>query len=77
MPWKGQTDMPMSTVATSTPNYVLIDGNLRIGPRFVPLEAGIECSSICGFSSRVLAEDGPIDRWYFVRNMPIQIADHA
>lgn len=44
--------MPLSTVAASTPNYVLIDGNLRIGPKVVPLDAGMECSAIYGFSDK-------------------------
>ena len=44
--------MPLSTVAASTPNYVLIDGNLRIGPKVVPADAGMECSAIYGFSDK-------------------------
>lgn len=44
--------MPPSTVAASTPNYVLIDGNLRIGPKVVPLDAGIERSAFYGFSDK-------------------------
>ena len=44
--------MPLSTVAASTPNYVLIDGDLRIGPKVVPLDAGMECSAIYGFSDK-------------------------
>lgn len=43
--------MPTSTVAPSTPNYVLIDGNLRIGPKVVPLDAR-ECLAIYGFSDK-------------------------
>ena len=50
--------MPMSTVVASTPNYVLIDENLRIGPKVVLLDAGIECSAIYGFSDK-----GPYDRF--------------
>ena len=50
--------MPLSTVAASTPNYVLIDGNLRIGPKVVPLDDGIECSAIYGFSDK-----SPYDRY--------------
>jgi len=50
--------MPLSTVAASTPNYVLIDGNLRIGPKVVPLDAGMECSAIYGFSDK-----GPHDKF--------------
>jgi hypothetical protein len=48
----------MSTVAASTPNYVLIEGNLRIGPKIVPFDAGIECSAIYGFSDK-----GPYDKF--------------
>ena len=44
--------MPTSTVAASTPNYVLIDGNLRIGPKILPLDFGTECWAIYGFSSK-------------------------
>ena len=50
--------MPISTVAASTPNYVLIDGNLRIGPKVLPLDAGMGCSAIYGFSDK-----GPYDRF--------------
>ena len=50
--------MPLSTVAASTPNYVLIDGNLRIGPKVLPLDAGMGCSAIYGFSDK-----GPYDRF--------------
>lgn len=50
--------MPLSTVAASTPNYVLIDGNLRIGPKVLPLDAGMSCSAIYGFSDK-----GPYDRF--------------
>mgnify|MGYP001822969437 CR=1 FL=1 len=50
--------MPLRTVAASTPNYVLIDGNLRIGPKVVPLDAGIECSAIYGYSDK-----GPYDKF--------------
>ena len=42
----------MTTVAASTPKYVLIDGNLPIGPNVVPLEGGIECLAIYGFSNK-------------------------
>jgi len=44
--------MPMTTVDASTPNYVLIDGALRIGPKVVPFYAGLECSAIYGFSDK-------------------------
>jgi len=48
----------MSIVAASTPNYVLIDGDLRIGPQVFPLDASIECSAIYGFSDK-----GPYDKF--------------
>ncbi len=44
--------MPISTVAVSTPMYVLIDGKLRIGPKVVRSEAGTSCSPIYGFSGK-------------------------
>ncbi len=44
--------MPMTTVDASTPNYVLIDGTLRIDPKVVPFYAGLECSAIYGFSDK-------------------------
>jgi hypothetical protein len=50
--------MPLSTVAASTPNYVLIDGNLPTGPRVVRLDASTECSVIYGFSDK-----GPYDKF--------------
>ena len=50
--------MPNTIVDASTPNYVLIDGTLRIGPEVVPLDAGLECSAIYGFSDK-----GPYDRF--------------
>ena len=50
--------MPMTTVDASTPNYVLIDGALRIGPKVVPFNAGLECSAIYGFSDK-----GPYDKF--------------
>ena len=48
--------MHLTTVAASTPNYVLIEGNLPTGPRLVPLAASTECSVIYGFSDK-----GPYD----------------
>lgn len=50
--------MPMTTVDASTPNYVLIDGRRRIGPKIVSSDAGLECSAIYGFSDR-----GPYDKF--------------
>jgi hypothetical protein len=48
----------MSAVLGATPYYVLMDGNRRIGPHIVPLDVGIECSSIYGFSDK-----DPYDRY--------------
>jgi hypothetical protein len=45
--------MPISAVVADTPNYVLMDGNFRIRPKVVRLDAGIECSPIYGFSDKV------------------------
>jgi len=50
--------MPMTTVDASTPNYVLIDGTLRLGPKIVSSDAGLECSAIYGFSGK-----GPYDKF--------------
>ncbi len=50
--------MPISTLVADTPNYVLIDGNLRIGPKVVRLDASTECSAIYGFSDK-----GPYDKF--------------
>ena len=44
--------MPTKAVVTSTPHYVLLDGNRCIGPKVVALRSGMECSTIYGFSSR-------------------------
>jgi hypothetical protein len=43
--------MPISDVA-DTPFYVLLDGNHRIGPNIVKLDAGVECSPIYGFLNK-------------------------
>ena len=50
--------MALSAVSLSISRYVLIDGNLRIGPKVVPLDAGIECSAVYGFSDK-----GPYDKF--------------
>lgn len=44
--------MPVSTAAARTPFFVLIDGSLRIGPKVMSLDAGVECSAIYGFSDK-------------------------
>lgn len=53
--------MPMDTVSSIAPNYVLIDDNLRIGPKIVATDIGIEYTAIYGFSDK-----GPYDA--FCRN---------
>lgn len=45
-----------SLVVAGTPQYVLMDGNCRIGPKSVQLGVGIECVLIYGFSGK-----GPYD----------------
>ena len=50
--------MPMTIVDASTPNYVLIDGTLRLGPKIVSSDVGLECSAIYGFSDK-----GPYDKF--------------
>ena len=50
--------MPIITVAVSTPNYVLMKVNLRIGPNMALLDASLECSAIYGFSDK-----GPYDKF--------------
>ena len=44
--------MSTSAAVADTPNYVLMEGDRRIGPNVVRLDAGIECSSIYGFSDK-------------------------
>lgn len=44
--------MSMNEVVASTPCYVLMDGNHRIGPKVVQLQSGIECTTIYGFSGK-------------------------
>ena len=61
--------MPISAVVAHTPNYVLIDGKLRIGPEVVRLDAGIECSAIYGFSDK-----GPYDK--FCRNSELALTPY-
>ena len=55
---KGLSIVSMTTVDASTPNYVLIHGALRIGPKLVPSGTQLECSAIYGFSDK-----GPYDKF--------------
>ncbi|MCA9120426.1 MAG: hypothetical protein H6822_09645 [Planctomycetaceae bacterium] len=48
----------MVTMVADTPNYVLMEGNRRIGPIIFPLLSGIECLPIYGFSDK-----GPYDKF--------------
>ena len=50
--------MPTSAVLGATPYYVLMDGNRHVGPKIVPLDLGIECTSVYGFSNK-----DPYDRY--------------
>jgi len=50
--------MTTTAVIAGTPYYVLLDGNRRIGPRIVPLNSGIECLVVFGFSDK-----GPYDKF--------------
>ena len=43
---------PMSATSEATPYYVLLDGDRRIGPSIVPLDAGIDCSPLYGFADK-------------------------
>lgn len=47
-----------STIPAKTPNYVLLDGNVRIGPNIVPLVNGPELTVVYGFSDK-----DPYDRF--------------
>lgn len=44
--------MATTAVIAGTPYYVLLDGNCRIGPEVVPLDSGIECLVVFGFSDK-------------------------
>jgi hypothetical protein len=39
-------------VVAGTPYYVLMEGSHRIGPMVIPLQSGVECSPIYGFSDK-------------------------
>lgn len=59
----------MIAVVAGTPNYVLMQGNSRIGPSVVPLLSGIECLPIYGFSDK-----GPYDK--FCANSPLALTPY-
>lgn len=42
----------MTEFVLSTPYYVLMDHNCRIGPEIIPLHSGIDCAPIYGFSDK-------------------------
>lgn len=44
--------MSTATVHVATPNFVLLDGQGRVGPKVAPLASGRLCTSLYGFSSR-------------------------
>ncbi len=46
--------MPINAVSFSTPQYVLMDVNRRIGPKIQPLTSGQVCSPIYGFTNKLL-----------------------
>ena len=41
------------TAATFTPNYVLLNGKIRLAPIVLPLQSGRICSSLYGFSDKI------------------------
>ena len=42
-----------ATASTFTPNYVLLNGKIRLAPLVLPLRSGRICSSLYGFSDKV------------------------
>ena len=48
----------MNEVVVCTPRYFLLDGDRRLGPKVIPLDSGVECSVMYGFSDK-----GPYDRF--------------
>lgn len=46
--------MTVNDVVARTPRYVLLEGDRRLGPELVPLDSGVECSAIYGFSEKRL-----------------------
>ena len=44
--------MTLSTVSVSTPKYVLMDDDGRIGPHLVPSPGGHTCLAVYGFSGK-------------------------
>lgn len=41
-----------ATASTFTPNYVLLNGKIRLAPIVLPLQSGRICSSLYGFSDK-------------------------
>ena len=50
--------MTMNATVASTPRYVLLEENHRLGPKVIPSDVGVGCSVIYGFSDK-----GPYDRF--------------
>lgn len=61
--------MPKDDSAASTPHYVLLDGNQRIGPNVLPLRPEVSCSVIFGFSDK-----GPYD--LFCKNCDLALTPY-
>ena len=59
----------MSAMVASTPYYVLMQSNRRIGPNVVQSPAGMECATIYGFSDK-----GPYDQ--FCSNSPLALTPY-
>ncbi|HUP79910.1 MAG TPA: hypothetical protein VM260_15260 [Pirellula sp.] len=41
------------TASTLTPNYVLLNGRIRLAPIVLPLQSGRICTSLYGFSDKI------------------------
>lgn len=67
--------MPITTTKAATPRYVLMDGDLRIGPKVVPLDPGLTCSPIYGFSDRRAYERFWMDNQQGLTPYPL-VKDH-
>ena len=46
--------MTLNEFVVCTPRYVLLDGDRRLGPKVIPLDLGVMCSVIYGFSDKGL-----------------------
>ena len=51
--------MLTNAAVVATPYYVLMAANHRIGPEFVQIDSGVECTLIYGFSDK-----GPYDKFW-------------